>query len=138
MALTKNSALDWLLEQLAWECTLARLRARAQLPSETSPIEPVPMEPCPAETRGRASARSYGAEDAQQVRGRSAMGRTTALLFAGLAVVAAGCGSSSQPESTEDLPGNFLLVPPGSTLDGVNAGTSDDVGVYQARRGAMF
>ena len=30
----------------------------------------------------------------------------------------------------EDQPGNFLLVPPGNTLDGVNAGTSDVIGVY--------
>ncbi len=30
----------------------------------------------------------------------------------------------------EDLPGNFLLLPPGSTLEGVNAGTSDYLGVY--------
>ena len=30
----------------------------------------------------------------------------------------------------EDLPGNFLLVPPGGSLEGVDAGTSDYVGVY--------
>lgn len=30
----------------------------------------------------------------------------------------------------EDLPGNFLLVPPGGTLTGVNDNTSDFVGVY--------
>lgn len=30
----------------------------------------------------------------------------------------------------EDLPGNFLLVPPSSTLEGVNAGTSDYIGMY--------
>lgn len=30
----------------------------------------------------------------------------------------------------EDLPGNFLLVPPRNTLKGVNAGTSDSIGVY--------
>lgn len=30
----------------------------------------------------------------------------------------------------EDLPGNFLLVPPGGTLSGVNDNTSDFVGVY--------
>ena len=30
----------------------------------------------------------------------------------------------------EDTPGNFLLVPPGSDLPGVNAGTSDFIGVY--------
>jgi hypothetical protein len=30
----------------------------------------------------------------------------------------------------EDLPGNFLLVPPGNTLPGVNAGTSDFIGIY--------
>ena len=30
----------------------------------------------------------------------------------------------------EDTPGNFLLVPPDNTLDGVNAGTSDFIGVY--------
>ncbi len=30
----------------------------------------------------------------------------------------------------EDLPGNFLLVPPGGTLEGVNPGTSDYIGVY--------
>jgi hypothetical protein len=32
----------------------------------------------------------------------------------------------------EDLPGNFLLVPPGNDLAGVNAGTSDFIGVYTA------
>jgi hypothetical protein len=32
----------------------------------------------------------------------------------------------------EDLPGNFLLVPPGNDLDGVNAGTSDFLGVYSS------
>ena len=30
----------------------------------------------------------------------------------------------------EDLPGNFLLVPPSGTLEGVNAGTSDYIGMY--------
>jgi hypothetical protein len=30
----------------------------------------------------------------------------------------------------EDLPGNFLLVPPGFDLTGVDAGTSDYIGVY--------
>jgi hypothetical protein len=30
----------------------------------------------------------------------------------------------------EDLPGNFLLLPPGATLVGVNPGTSDYLGVY--------
>jgi hypothetical protein len=30
----------------------------------------------------------------------------------------------------EDLEGNFLLLPPGSTLEGVNPGTSDYIGVY--------
>ena len=30
----------------------------------------------------------------------------------------------------EDLPGNFLLVPPGGSLEGVNAGTSDFIGLY--------
>jgi hypothetical protein len=32
----------------------------------------------------------------------------------------------------EDTPGNFLLVPPGDDLEGVNAGTSDYIGVYTA------
>ncbi|HYN32681.1 MAG TPA: hypothetical protein VES40_08655 [Ilumatobacteraceae bacterium] len=32
----------------------------------------------------------------------------------------------------EDLPGNFLLVPPGASLEGVNPGTSDFIGVYPA------
>ena len=32
----------------------------------------------------------------------------------------------------EDLYGNFLLVPPGSDLEGVNSGTSDFIGVYRA------
>lgn len=35
----------------------------------------------------------------------------------------------------EDLPGNFLLVPPGGNLPGVNAGTSDYVGVYTSIAG---
>jgi hypothetical protein len=30
----------------------------------------------------------------------------------------------------EDTPGNFLLLPPGQSLEGVNAGTSDYIGVY--------
>jgi hypothetical protein len=30
----------------------------------------------------------------------------------------------------EDLPGNFLLLPPGATLAGVNPGTSDYIGAY--------
>jgi hypothetical protein len=30
----------------------------------------------------------------------------------------------------EDLPGNFLLVPPGADLAGVDAGTADYIGVY--------
>jgi len=30
----------------------------------------------------------------------------------------------------EDTPGNFLLVPPGGNLPGVNAGTSDFIGIY--------
>ena len=30
----------------------------------------------------------------------------------------------------EDLPGNFLLAPPSGTLEGVNAGTSDYIGLY--------
>lgn len=30
----------------------------------------------------------------------------------------------------EDTPGNFLLVPPHFTLAGVNAGTSDFIGIY--------
>jgi hypothetical protein len=30
----------------------------------------------------------------------------------------------------EDLPGNFMLLPPGSDLEGVNAGTSDYLGIY--------
>jgi hypothetical protein len=32
----------------------------------------------------------------------------------------------------EDLPGNFLLVPPGNDLLGVNAGTSDSIGIYSS------
>jgi hypothetical protein len=32
----------------------------------------------------------------------------------------------------EDLYGNFLLVPPGNDLEGVNAGTSDYIGVFRA------
>lgn len=31
----------------------------------------------------------------------------------------------------EDLPGNFLLIPPGGSNEGVDAGTSDYIGVYQ-------
>jgi hypothetical protein len=30
----------------------------------------------------------------------------------------------------EDLPGNFMLLPPGSDLDGVNTGTTDYLGIY--------
>ena len=32
----------------------------------------------------------------------------------------------------EDLPGNFLLIPPGGSLEGVNPGTSDYLGVYSS------
>jgi len=35
-------------------------------------------------------------------------------------------------QNFEDTPGNFLLVPPGQNLEGVNAGTSDFIGVYSA------
>jgi hypothetical protein len=34
-------------------------------------------------------------------------------------------------QNLEDLYGNFLLVPPGNDLEGVNAGTSDYIGVYR-------
>lgn len=34
----------------------------------------------------------------------------------------------------EDLPGNFLLVPDGGDLDGVDAGTSDYIGIYTSVR----
>jgi hypothetical protein len=37
----------------------------------------------------------------------------------------------------EDLPGNFLLVPPSGTLAGVNPGTSDFIGVYIGVAAAM-
>jgi len=30
----------------------------------------------------------------------------------------------------EDLPGNFLLIPPGGSSEGVDAGTSDYIGIY--------
>jgi hypothetical protein len=33
-------------------------------------------------------------------------------------------------DNEEDLPGNFLLLPPGEDLAGVDAGTSDYIGVY--------
>ena len=33
-------------------------------------------------------------------------------------------------DNEEDLPGNFLLLPPGASLGGVDAGTSDYIGVY--------
>ncbi len=35
-------------------------------------------------------------------------------------------------DNMEDLPGNFLLLPPGSKLSGVNPGTSDYLGVYSS------
>jgi hypothetical protein len=35
-------------------------------------------------------------------------------------------------DNEEDLTGNFLLVPPGGDLAGVDAGTSDYIGVYTA------
>jgi hypothetical protein len=38
----------------------------------------------------------------------------------------------------EDLPGNFLLVPPGNDLPGVNAGTSDFIGVYRSVTPSVF
>lgn len=38
----------------------------------------------------------------------------------------------------EDLAGNFLLVPPKNTLPGVNAGTSDFIGVYTRVTAARF
>ena len=37
----------------------------------------------------------------------------------------------------EDLPGNFLLVPPSGTLAGVNPGTSDYIGVFIGVAAAM-
>jgi hypothetical protein len=44
VAANEKHALDWVLEQLAWECTLAKLRARAQRPSETKAIAREPIE----------------------------------------------------------------------------------------------
>lgn len=38
----------------------------------------------------------------------------------------------------EDTPGNFLLVPPGNDLPGVNAGTSDFIGVYTSITPSRF
>ena len=38
----------------------------------------------------------------------------------------------------EDLPGNFLLVPPGSDLAGVNRETSDYIGVFQSVQPSVF
>jgi len=38
----------------------------------------------------------------------------------------------------EDTPGNFLLVPPGNDLPGVNAGTSDFIGVYTSVAPSRF
>ena len=38
----------------------------------------------------------------------------------------------------EDTPGNFLLVPPGNDLPGVNAGTSDFLGVYTSITASRF
>ena len=38
----------------------------------------------------------------------------------------------------EDLPGNFLLVPPGNTLAGVDAGTSDFIGAYASIAPSQF
>jgi hypothetical protein len=38
----------------------------------------------------------------------------------------------------EDTAGNFLLVPPGNDLPGVNAGTSDFIGVYRAIAPSRF
>jgi len=34
-------------------------------------------------------------------------------------------------DNEEDTPGNFLLLPPGQTLEGVNAGTSNYLGIYR-------
>lgn len=38
----------------------------------------------------------------------------------------------------EDTPGNFLLLPPGQSLEGANAGTSDYIGVYTSIEPARF
>ena len=38
----------------------------------------------------------------------------------------------------EDLPGNFLLLPPNQSLTGVNAGTSDYIGVYTSVVAGQF
>ena len=38
----------------------------------------------------------------------------------------------------EDTPGNFLLVPPGNDLPGINAGTSDFIGVYTSITPSRF
>lgn len=38
----------------------------------------------------------------------------------------------------EDLSGNFLLTPPGNGLAGVNAGTSDFIGVYRSVTPSVF
>ncbi len=39
-------------------------------------------------------------------------------------------GTDAGLAQLEDTPGNFLLVPPGNDLPGVNAGTSDFIGTY--------
>ena len=44
MTATELSALHWLIERLAWERTLNRLRARAQLAREAGALVPDPAD----------------------------------------------------------------------------------------------
>jgi hypothetical protein len=59
---------------------------------------------------------------------------TTAAFVPAISYSAPGAGWFNY----EDTAGNFLLVPPGNDLPGVNAGTSDFIGVYRAVAPSRF
>jgi hypothetical protein len=61
-------------------------------------------------------------------RGRLAAGTYNTVVFAPALTYTVPKGW----QNFEDTPGNFLLVPPGQSLHGVNANTSDFIGVYTA------
>ena len=83
----------------------------------------------PAETRAAASPPPCPNPDggrANHCVGDLAPGTYTTTVFQPTLTYTVGEGWANM----EDLPGNFLLIPPGGSLEGVNAMTSDFIGVY--------
>ena len=92
----------------------------------TSPIATVAAvgsTPGPSSNR---CTHSEGGANANRCRGPLPSGTYTTYEFAPPLTYTVGSGWANW----EDLPGEFLLLPPGSSLVGVNPGTSDYLGVY--------